>query len=144
MFLSFCRVDSTENLGKTTTQECKKSTSGASFKTVFAEAPYYCMFCHLRLRLVLQCNRTRGVTTLVPGSQERDPTSFPGPSSTRPPERVGVREDPRDEVSFPVLLYIQEISFCIIFFKSFLIYKSVINQESLFRLFFNYYFGIFI
>lgn len=70
-------------------------------------------------------------------------TSFPGPSSTRPPERLGVREDPRYEVSFPVLLYIQEISFCIIFFKSFVIYKSVINQESFFRLR-AIYFGIFI
>ena len=76
------------------------------------------------------------MTTLVPGSLERDSTWFPGPSFTRPPERVGVREDPRDEVSFPVLLYIQEISFCIIFFKSFLIYKSALNQESFFRLFF--------
>ena len=77
------------------------------------------------------------MTTLVPGSQERDPTSFPGPSSTRPPEQVGVGEDPTAEVSFPVLLYIQEIlNFCIIFFKSFVIYKSVINQESFFRLFF--------
>ena len=56
MFLSFYRVDSTENLGKTTTQECKKSTFGASFKTVFAEASYYCMFCHLRLRLVTRKN----------------------------------------------------------------------------------------
>ena len=75
--------------------------------------------------------------------KERDLTSFPGPSSSRPPERLGVGEDPRDEVSFPVLLYIQEISFCIIFFKSFVIYKSVINQESFFRLK-AIYFGIFI